>query len=234
MLRNASSGSFELYQVVGGGVLSGSSVAPVGNNFQVKGFGDFSGSPETQMIMQDNTNDASAGQLELYTYQPSTASLAGTNVGTVGSNLSIVGCADLLGNGMTQMVMQQNNGNFWLYSYNAASNSLSGTLVGAIGSNFHVVGFGPLGTAGQDEMLMQDAAGNFEVYQYNASLNAFVGNAMGAVGAPWVVDGIAAASPTGLTGNSGAALGSTVQIVQAMASFAHLERERAAHRRGRS
>jgi hypothetical protein len=36
MLRNASSGSFELYQVAGGGVLSGSSVAPVGNNFQVK------------------------------------------------------------------------------------------------------------------------------------------------------------------------------------------------------
>jgi hypothetical protein len=147
MLRNASSGSFELYRVAGGGVLSGSSVAPVGNNFQVKGFGNFSGSSETQMIMQDNTNDASAGQLELYTYQPSTASLAGINVGTVGSNLSIVGCADLLGNSMTQMVMQQNNGNFWLYSYNAATNSLSGTLVGAIGSNFHVVGFGPLGTA---------------------------------------------------------------------------------------
>jgi hypothetical protein len=186
MLRNAGSGSFELYQVAGGGVLSGSSVAPVGNNFQVKGFGNFSNSPVTQMIMQDNTNDASAGQLELYTYQPSTASLAGINVGVVGSNLSIVGCANLLGNGMTQMVMQQNNGNFWLYSYHAASNSLSGTLVGAIGSNFHVVGFGPLGTAGQDEMLMQDAAGNFEVYQYNASLNAFVGNAMGTVGAPWI------------------------------------------------
>jgi hypothetical protein len=214
MLRNASSGSFELYQVAGGGVLSGSSVAPVGNNFQVKGFGNFSGSPVTQMIMQDNTNDASAGQLELYTYQPSTASLAGINVGTVGSNLSIVGCANLLGNGMTQMVMQQNNGNFWLYSYNAATNSLSGTLVGAIGSNFHVVGFGPLGTAGRDEMLMQDAAGNFEVYQYNASLNAFVGNSMGAVGAPWVVDGIAANSPSG----SGQ-LGSTAQLVQAMASF---------------
>ena len=206
MLRNASSGSFELYHVASGGVLSGSSVAPVGNNFQVKGFGNFSGSPVTQMIMQDNTNDASAGQLELYTYQSGTASLAGINVGTVGSNLSIVGCADLLGNGMTQMVMQQNNGNFWLYSYNAATNSLSGTLVGAIGSNFHVVGFGPLGTAGRDEMLMQDAAGNFEVYQYNASLNAFVGNSMGAVGAPWKVDGIVDGT-------------SNTILIQAMAGF---------------
>ena len=164
------------------------------------------------MIMQDSTNDASAGQLELYTYQSSTASLSGINVGTVGSNLSIVGCADLLDNGMTQMVMQQDNGNFWLYSYNAASNSLSGTLVGAIGSNFHAVGFGPLGTAGQDEMLMQDAAGNFEVYQYNASLNVFVGNPMGAVGALWVVDGIAADPPSG-------AGTSTAQLVQAMAGF---------------
>jgi hypothetical protein len=66
---------------------------------------------------------------------------------------------------------------------------------------------------------MQDASGNFEVYQYNVSLNAFVGSAMGTVGAPWVVEAIAAASPTGLTGNSGVAVGSTAQIVQAMASF---------------
>ena len=164
MLRNASSGSFELYQVAGGGVLSGSSVAPVGNNFQVRGFGFFSENNTTQMLMQDNSGDTANGQLELYSYQPSTASLAGINVGKVGSNLSIVGCADLLGNGQTQMVMQQDNENFWLYTYSASRNSLSGQLVGAIGSNFHVVGFGQLGTAAQDEMLMQDAAGNFGVY----------------------------------------------------------------------
>jgi hypothetical protein len=83
--------------------------------------------------------------------------------------LTIVGATGLLGNGKTQMVMQQSDGNFWLYSHNAASNSLSGTLVGAIGSNFHVVGFGPLGTSGQDEMLMQNAGGAFKAYQYNAS-----------------------------------------------------------------
>jgi Peptidase M10 serralysin C terminal len=219
MLRNSSSGSFERYQVVGGGVLSGNSVGSVGNNFQVKGFGFFSASSTTQMLMQDNSGGASNGQLELYTYQPSSASLAGINVGKVGTNLNVVGCGDVLGNGGTQMVMQQNNGNFWLYTYSASTNALSGQFVGAVGSNFHVVGFGPLGTTGQDEMLMQDAAGNFQVYQYNASLNAFVGSAMGTVGAPWVVEGIAAAPTTGSTGNSGAPLGSTAQIVQAMASF---------------
>jgi Lipase (class 3) len=215
MLRNTFSGSFELYQVAGGGVLSGSSVAPVGNNFQVKGFGKFSGSAETQMIMQDNTFDVFRGQLELYTYQPNTASLAGINVGKVGSNLSIVGCADLLGNGETQMVMQENNGNFWLYSYDAGTNSLSGQRVAAIGSNFHVIGFGPLNMSGQDEMLMQDAAGDLEVYQYHASFNAFAGQPMGAVGAPWMLDGIAAAPPSG----GGAAEMTNAQLVQAMAGF---------------
>ena len=110
--------------------------------------------------------------------------------GTVGDNLSVVGFGDLLGNGTTQMVMEQNNGNYWLYTYQPSTNSLSGALVGAIGSNFHEVGFGQLGTSGQDEMLMQDAAGDFEVYQYVASENAFAGTAMGAVGAPWVVDGM--------------------------------------------
>ena len=200
-------------------MLSGNSVGAVGNGFQVKGFGFFSASSTTQMLRQDNSGGASNGQLELYTYQASTASLAGINVGTVGSNLNVVGCADLLGNGETQMVMQQNNGSFWLYTYSASTNGLSGQLVGVVGSNFHVVGFGPLGTAGQDEMLMQDASGNFEVYQYNASSNAFVGSAMGTVGAPWVVEAIAAAPATGSAGSSGAALGSTAQIVQAMASF---------------
>ena len=214
LLRNSTSGAFELYHIAGGGVLAGSAVGPVGNNFQVKGFGSFSESGTTQMIMQDTSGDASNGQIELYTYQPGTASFGGINVGKVGSNLSIVGTADLLGNGSTQMVMQQNNGNYWLYSYSAATNSLSGTLVGAIGSNFHVVGFGSLGKAGQDEMLMQDAAGDFEVYQYNASENAFVGTSMGAVGAPWVVDGIAAN-----TNSAGASDASSAQLTQAMASF---------------
>ncbi len=37
LLRNADSGSFELYQVAGGGVLSGSSVAAVGNNLHGQG-----------------------------------------------------------------------------------------------------------------------------------------------------------------------------------------------------
>ena len=213
LLRNSTSGSFELYRVAGGGVLSGSSVAAVGNNFTVKGFGFFSESSTTQMMMQGNSG-ASLGQLELYTYQPSTASFAGIDVGKVGSNLTFIGCADLLGNGSTQMVMQQNNGDLWLYTYNAAANALSGTEVGAVGSNFHVVGFGPLGTAGQDEMLMQDAAGDFEVYQYNAGLNAFVGTAMGTVGAPWTVDGIAATAAV-----SGASSAASAQLVQAMATM---------------
>ena len=43
---------------------------------------------------------------------PAPRSFGGINVGKVGSNLSIVGTADLLGNGSTQMVMEQNNGNY--------------------------------------------------------------------------------------------------------------------------
>jgi len=231
MLRNNSSGAFELYQVVDGGVLSGNPVGSVGNSFQVKGFGFFSQTSATQMLMQNTSGDASNGQLELYTYQPSTASLAGINVGTVDSNLNVVGCADLLGNGGTQMVMQQNNGNFWLYTYSASTNTLSGQLVGAVGSNFHVVGFGPLSMPSQDEMLMQDASGNFEVYQYNASLNAFVGSAMGAVGAPWVVEGIAADPTTGSTGNS--ALRSALQrrSYRQWLHLTHLEPVTARHSR---
>ena len=217
LLRNSGSGSFELYQVAGGGVLSGSSVAAVGNNLRVSGFGNFSGSSTTQMIMEQANVSPGTNAYWLYTYNPSATAFAGHVGGTVGNNLSVVGFGDLLGDGETQLVMQQNNGNYWLYTYDASDNSLSGTLVGAIGSNFHVVGFGPLGTPGQDEMLMQDAAGDFEIYQYNASLNAFVGQSMGAVGSPWVVDGIAANGSSGEA--STVSVASTAQLTQAMSSF---------------
>lgn len=219
LLRNSGSGAFELYQVAGGGVLSGSSAGAVGNNFTVEGFGHFSESETTQMLMQDNSGDTSSGQLELYTYQSSTASFAGIDVGDIGSNLTFLGCGDLLGNGSTQTVMQQNNGDLWLYTYNPSANALSGTEVGAVGSNFQVVGFGPLGTSSQDEMLMQDSAGDFEIYQYNASENAFVGSAMGAVGSPWVVDGIVGTDPP--ASGASAASASTALLVQAMASMSN-------------
>jgi hypothetical protein len=166
------------------------------------------------MMMQDTT-----GGLWLYTYNSSIGFFSGHNVGAVGSNLNFIGCANLSRNGATQMIMQQNTGTFWLYTYDPNTNALSGIPVGAVGSNWHVVGFGPLGTAGRDEMLMQDAAGNFEAYRYDASINGFVGNAMGTVGPPWVVDGIAANSPSGAAGGSGNQVGSTAQLVQAMASF---------------
>ena len=146
--------------------------------------------------MQGNSG-ATLGQLELYTYQPGTASFSGIDVGTVGSNLTFLGCADILGNGSSQMMMQQNNGDLWLYTYNPSLNTFSGQEVGAVGSNFHVVGFGQFGTSGQDEMLMQDAAGDFEVYKYNPSENAFDGSSMGAVGPAWTVVGIAADPPGG-------------------------------------
>src|SRR5262249_2773759 len=125
----ASSGSFELYHVAGGGVLSGSPVAPIGNNFQVKEFGNFSNS--SQMMMQDNTHDASAGQLELYNYNPSIRFFSCPNFGGVGDNVNFNGCANLFGNGATQMVMQQNNGTFWLYTYDPSIDALSGIPVGA-------------------------------------------------------------------------------------------------------
>ena len=128
LLRNSASGSFELYQVAGGGVLSGSSVAAVGNNLQVSGFGNFSGSSTTQMIMEQANEAPGTNAYWLYTYNPSSAAFAGHVGGTVGNNLSVVGFGDLLGNGETQMVMQQSNGNFWLYTYQPSTNSLSGTL----------------------------------------------------------------------------------------------------------
>ena len=135
----------------------------------------------------------------------------------MGSNFKIVGVGDILGNGGSQMMMQDARGDFELYSYNSNTNALSGVAVGAVGTNWAVRGFGPLNTAGQDEMLLQNGSGVFEVYDYNAGTKSLSGTPMGAVGAPWVVDGIAAAPLS-----SGGAIETPTapaQLVQAMAAM---------------
>ena len=221
LLRNSSSGAFELYHVQGGGVLAGSSVAAIGNNLQVSGFGYFSETSTEQMAMEQANVSPGSNAYWLYTYNPATNSYGSAGAsGTIGSNLSVVGVADMLGNGSSELIMEQANvtpgtNAYWAYMYNPSNNTfdaIDNKALGTVGSNFHVVGFGPLGTAGQDEMLMQDAAGDFEVYKYNSSEGAFDGSSMGAVGSPWVVVGIVD-PPGGIAGAS------TGQLVQAMASM---------------
>ena len=221
LLRNSASGAFELYHVQGGGVLAGSSVAAIGNNLQVSGFGYFSETSTEQMAMEQANVSPGSNAYWLYTYNPATNSYGSSGAsGTIGSNLSVVGVADMLGNGSSELIMEQANvtpgtNAYWAYMYNPSNNTfdaIDNKALGTVGSNFHVVGFGPLGTAGQDEMLMQDAAGDFEVYKYNSSEGAFDGSSMGAVGSPWVLDGIA--DPPG-----SAAPASNAQLIQAMASM---------------
>jgi hypothetical protein len=158
--------------------------------------------------MQDTT-----GTLWLYTYNPAIGFFSGQDVGKVGSNVNFIGCANLVGDGDTRMVMQEkSNGTLWLYTYDPNINALSGISVGAVGLEWHAVGFGPLGFVGQDEMLMQNAAGSFEAYRYDPTIHGFSGTAMGTVGPPWTVGGIA-------PNNGGAAGSSNALLVQAIATF---------------
>jgi hypothetical protein len=62
VLRNASTGAFEVYDISNNQITNAVSMGAVGLNWQVGGFGNFSSLGESDMILRDTTT----GGLEVY------------------------------------------------------------------------------------------------------------------------------------------------------------------------
>jgi hypothetical protein len=209
MLMRATSGTnagnFEVYDISNNAVISAAALGHVGLEWQVAGFGDFSGNPgESDMLMRA-TSGPNAGNFEVYDIS-NNAVISAAALGHVGLEWQVAGFGDFSGNaGETDMLMRNTNtGAFEIYDI--SSNAvISAAAMGQVGLEWTVAGFGDFsGNANETDMLMRNSnTGAFEVY--DISNNAVTSAAaMGQVGLEWTVAGIAA---------------STAALVQAMASF---------------
>jgi len=160
--------------------------------WQVSGFGDFSGNAgETDMLMQA-TSGPNAGAFEVYDIS-NNAITSAASMGAVGLEWTVAGFGDFSCNaGETDMLLR--------------------------GFEWTVAGFGDFsGNVNESDMLMRNSnTGAFEVYDISHNAITSAGS-MGSVGLDWQVGGIAADPPAGSSAASTAWL---VQAMASFAASA--------------
>jgi hypothetical protein len=155
LMRNSNTGAFELYDISNNTITSAAGMGQVGLEWQVAGFGDFSGrANETDMLMRNSNT----GAFELYDISNNTITNA-TGMGQVGLEWQIAGFGDFSGHANeTDMLMRNSNtGAFELYDIgnNTITNA---TGMGQVGLEWSVSGFGGSTGAPPNTQLAQAMA----------------------------------------------------------------------------
>jgi hypothetical protein len=187
VLRDSTSGAFEVYNISDNNIIGAASLGAVGLNWQFGGFGGFSSRPgETDMILRNSGN----GALEVYNIA-NNALMSAYSMGAVGLDWRIAGFGDFSSQpNETDMIMRNSNTGS-LEVYNIANNALiSAYSMGAVGLDWQVAGFGNFSShANETDMIMRNSnTGALEVYNIanNSLISAY---SMGAVGLDWQVVG---------------------------------------------
>jgi uncharacterized repeat protein (TIGR01451 family) len=211
MLRDANSGGFQVYDIANNQITGTAFVGTIGLDWQVGGFGNFSSSGTSDMILR-NTN---TGGLQVYDIANN--QITGTAfLGTVGLDWQFSGFGAFSSRpGETDMIMR-NTSTGGLQVYDIANNAITGTaFLGTVGLDWQFAGVAPIHAPGASDLVLRNVnTGAFEAY--DIANNQITGAAsLGQVGLNWQLGGFAAAPAAASTGT----LGSTAQLVQAIAAF---------------
>jgi hypothetical protein len=136
LMRNGQTGAFEVYDITNNQITFASGMGQVGLEWQVAGFGDFSGNAnETDMLMR-NTN---TGAFELYDITGNAIANAAP-MGQVGLEWQVAGFGPIDGAGTSDMLMRNTNtGAFEVYDI--ADNQLTNAMsMGQVGNEWSVSG----------------------------------------------------------------------------------------------
>ena len=157
LMRNSNTGQFEVYDVTNNAITSAGPMGQVGLEWQVAGFGDFSGNlNETDMLMR-NTN---SGAFEIYDISNNTITSAAP-MGQVGLEWSVADFGPINGAGSSDMLMRNNStGAFEIYDI--ANNQItSAAPMGQVGTEWSVAGIAavpPGGSVPANAQLIQAMA----------------------------------------------------------------------------
>jgi hypothetical protein len=136
LMRNASTGQFEVYDITNNQITSAAGMGQVGLEWQVAGFGDFSGhANETDMLMRNSNT----GAFEIYDISNNAIANAAP-MGQVGLEWQVVGFGSINGAGASDMLMRNiNTGAFEIYDIgnNQITNA---TAMGQVGLAWSVAG----------------------------------------------------------------------------------------------
>jgi hypothetical protein len=189
LLRNSSSGAFQVYNVapndnnITGSVLLGT----VGLEWEVGGFGNFSGLGETDMILRDSNS----GGLQVYDIKNNQI-IGSAFMGAVGLNWQFSGIGNFSGRGTSDMLLRDANTGE-LQAYNINSNQITGSaFIGTVGPEWQFSGVGNFSSVpGESDLLLRNSStGGLQVYNINN--DQLTGTAfIGTVGLDWQFAGVA-------------------------------------------
>jgi hypothetical protein len=195
ILRQSSSGFYEIYDIGNNTILAGYELGQVGLDWQFAGLGRFFGSDTTDMLLRNT----STGGFEVYDISNNNITGAAF-LGTVGLNWQVVGFGDFNHDSMTDMVLRNSStGAFQVY--NIVNNSITTSAsLGTVGLNWQVGGFGNFSSFGKTDMILRNTStGGLEVYDIND--NRITGAAfIGTVGLDWQI--IAVGNFSSMSGES--------------------------------
>jgi hypothetical protein len=189
LLRNSTSGAFQVYNVapndnnITGSVLLGT----VGLEWEVGGFGNFSGLGETDMILRDSNS----GGFQVYDIKNNQIT-GSAFMGAVGLNWQFSGIGNFGGRGTSDMLLRDANTG-GLQAYNINSNQITGSaFIGTVGPEWQFSGVGNFSSVpGESDLLLRNSStGGLQVYNINN--NQLRGTAfIGTVGLEWQFAGVA-------------------------------------------
>jgi hypothetical protein len=197
LLRNASTGGFEVYDISNNLITNAAFLGTVGLNWQVMGFGNFSSAGENDMILRNS----GTGGVEVYDIRNNQITGAAF-LGTVGLNWQFSGVGNFSSRGESDLLLRNVNAG-GLQLYDISNNQITGAFfLGTVGIDWQLAGVAPVHAAGAPDLVLRNVnTGAFEVY--NIANNQLTGAAsLGQVGLDWQLGGFAADSPSGSTGGN--------------------------------
>jgi hypothetical protein len=172
LMRNSNTGQFEVYDISNNQITSAGPMGQVGLEWQVAGFGDFSGrANETDMLMRNSNT----GTFELYHIANNQITFAGP-MGQVGLEWQVVGFGPMGGTGPGDMLMRNSNtGAFEVYDI-ANNRIMTAAAVGQVGAEWSVTGIAAVSAS-------SSSSADAQLAQAMASFTP-AGGAAGSGGAP--------------------------------------------------
>ena len=157
LMRNSNTGQFEVYDISNNQITSAGPMGQVGLEWQVAGFGDFSGrANETDLLMRNSNT----GTFELYDIANNQITFAGP-MGQVGLEWQVVGFGPMGGTGPGDMLMRNSNtGAFEVYDI-ANNRIMTAAAMGQVGAEWSVTGIAAVSASSSssaDAQFMQTMA----------------------------------------------------------------------------
>jgi hypothetical protein len=189
LLRNATSGAFQVYNVVpnNNNITGSAFLGTVGLEWEVGGFGNFSSLGETDMILRDSNS----GGFQVYDIKNNQI-IGSAFMGAVGLNWQFSGIGNFSGRGTSDMLLRDANTG-GLQAYNINSNQITGSaFIGTVGPEWQFSGVGNFSSVpGESDLLLRNSStGGLQVY--NIKDNQLTGTTfIGTVGLDWQFAGVA-------------------------------------------